>query len=60
MLGSWTPRLLEQLLPFWRPLDDSIRLTFRYDQSGIRLVGRVRRGKPAPSGAHGGRPVAPS
>ena len=58
MLGSWTPRFLGQLLPFRRSMADSFRLTFRHDEFGISLISRVRRGKPAPLGDRGGRPLS--
>ena len=58
MIRSWTPRFLERLTSFWRPREDSLRLTFQYDSSGIRLIRRTRRGKPAPRSDPGGRPAA--
>jgi hypothetical protein len=57
LLGSWTPRFLSQLLPIRRATGDSFRLTFLHDASGIRLISRVRRGKPAPPGDRG-RPLS--
>lgn len=58
MFRSFTPRFLERCFTFMRPRGDSLRLIFEYDENGIRLVRRARRGKPAPVGDIADRPVA--
>lgn len=59
MFRSWTPRFLQGLTRVLQPRPDSLRLTFHYDQTGIRLLRKTKRGKAAPKAREGEGPLPP-